>query len=467
MKYTLKHIKLSECIVLSFLLPLLFALTSCEDFVDIDPPNDQLTSTIVFQDAATVNAALANIYGQLRNQGVTNGGISGLGYLMGHYTDELELYSTSLPGVQLFLDNIIIATDNTVLSFWNSSYNLIYATNNIIDGITNSSGLTQEDQDQFLGEAYFLRAFIHFYLVNLFGDIPYIDTVDYRVNSKISRLETNQVYQKMIDDLTLSKSLLSPNYEDANRVRPNKWVAASLLSRVYLYSENWDGALNEANAILSSGDYILNTDINQVFLKNSTETLWQFDSGNAGGNTIDALTYIFNSGPPPSSALADYFINSIETGDSRFTNWVGVVSDGSDTWYYPFKYKLNSNTGTTQECSIIIRLAELYLISAEANTQLGNTVEALARLNTIRERSNLLPVTDTNTSVILEAIYQERKIEFFTEMGHRFFDLKRTDKATDVLSVVKPNWESTDILLPIPESELILNPNLKPQNTGY
>ena len=304
-------------------------------------------------------------------------------------------------------------------------------------------------------------------MVNLFGDIPYIDTTDYRINSKISRLETHLVYEKLVDDLVLSKSLLSINYTGTNKVRPNKWVASALLSRVYLYNEIWDKALIETDDIFSSGAYILNTDINQVFLKNSTETLWQFDAGNTGTNTIDALTYIFTSGPPPNSALADYFINSIEVGDARFGNWMGTVFNGTDTWYYPFKYKLNLNTGTTQECSIVFRLAELYLIAAEASAQLGNASDALVQLNVIRERSNLSPITDTNTSVILEAIYQERKIEFFTEMGHRFFDLKRTGTATSELSLVKPNWENTDIYWPIPESEIILNPNLKPQNTGY
>ena len=219
--------------------------------------------------------------------------------------------------------------------------------------------------------------------------------------------------------------------------------------------------------MISSGEYTLNTDINQVFLKNSSETLWQFDAGIAGANTIDAQTYIFTSGPPPNSALSNEFINVFESGDTRFTNWIGAVSDGTDTWYYPFKYKLNTNTGVTQECSIIFRLAEIYLIAAEANAHLGNTSDALDQLNDIRERANLTPVIFTDTMALLEAIYKERRIEFFTEMAHRFFDLKRTGSTDSELSLVKPNWEPTDVLLPIPESELILNTNLNPQNDGY
>jgi hypothetical protein len=160
-------------------------------------------------------------------------------------------------------------------------------------------------------------------------------------------------------------------------------------------------------------------------------------------------------------------INSFETGDARFTSWVGVVSDGIDNWYYPNKYKLNTPTGYTEECSILFRLAELYLIASEAHTQMGNLSEALDYLNTIRNRASLAPVSTMNQNDILNAILQERRIEFFTEQGHRFFDLKRTGQADNELSLIKPNWETTDMLLPIPASELILNPNLEPQNDGY
>ena len=84
-----------------------FLLTSCEDFVEIDLPNNQLTGTVVFEDASTVNAAFAHIYSQLRENAFTSGSISGLSYLMGHYTDELTLYSVNLPGVQNYSNNVL------------------------------------------------------------------------------------------------------------------------------------------------------------------------------------------------------------------------------------------------------------------------------------------------------------------------------------------------------------------------
>lgn len=440
---------------------------ACEDFVEVDNPNDQLTGTDVFENAETVDAAFAHIYSQLRENTFTDGSISGLSYLMGHYADELSLYSGSLPSVETYTNNTVLPSDNTIKKWWDTSYNLIYATNSILEGVENSTTLTLDEKSQFLGEAYFLRGFIHFYLVNLYGDIPYIEHTDYRLNSRVSRLEESDVYTKIISDLLQAKALLTEDDITFSNLKPNRSVASALLSRVYLYQEEWQLALSESLEIIDSEIYNLNSDLSQVFVKTSTETLWQLDTGFFGTNTKEAVTFIFVSGPPPNSALSNFLLNDFETGDARFTNWVGSVSEGSETWYFPFKYRLNVPTGSTEECSILFRLAELYLISAEAHAQLGNLSEAKNILNVIRARAMLNPITSNNQSEILNAILKERQIELFSELGHRFFDLKRKGRANDILSPIKPNWNTTDLLLPIPDSELILNPNLLPQNDGY
>ncbi len=448
------------------LLLMILIIASCEEFVVIDAPNDQLTGEVVFEDKSTVNAALIHIYTQLRDEVIATGTSSGLTYLMGHYADELDLYSNTLPNVEGFHQNNLLPSNGTVLNLWNTSYSLIYATNSIIEGVQSSSSLSQEDKDQFLGEAYFIRAYVHFYLTNLFGAIPYIETTAYTDNKKVSKLTESLVYQKIESDLLKSKNLLTADYIDFNKTRPNRAVVLAFLARVYLYQEQWEKALTTADEVINTGTYSLNTDISTVFLKNSSETLWQFSPGITGANTLEAKTFIFSSGPPPNSALTIALINSFEAGDTRFNNWVGQITDGSTTWYYPFKYKLNDNSGT-QEMAIVIRLAELYLIQAEANAQLGNITIAQNSLNVLRNRAGLPSITTSDKELLLEDIYQERKIEFFTEQAHRWFDLKRTEKAEGVLESLKPNWNTTDMHLPIPESELLLNPNLKPQNEGY
>ncbi len=439
---------------------------SCEDFVTVDAPNYEITGELLFTDASSVDAALTDIYSQLRDNILTTGNILGVGYLMGLYTDELVNYNPNAAAL-LFYENTVLPNNNSVLNFWSGGYNLIYATNSIIEGVTASHAFSIEEKNTYLGEAYFLRGFIHFYLVNLFGDIPYIRTTDYEKNQSIPKLNQDVVYSEIILDLQESKSFLEELPMGDSNFRINQLVSSAFLSRVYLYQHLWEEALNEADYVINSGHYQLQSDIDQVFSNLSPETIWQFDTGRAGANTLDAQTYVFVSGPPPNSALSEAFISKMEPQDFRFTQWIGQVTNGSETWFFPNKYKFNSLTDTTQECSIIFRLAELYLIRAEAYAQLGQIPNALNDLNRIRDRAHLSPITSIDSDTVLNAIYEERRFELFTEMGHRFLDLKRTGLIHNTLENVKPNWKPTMDRLPIPDSELILNPSLNPQNDGY
>lgn len=444
-----------------------FITWSCEDFVEVDPPNNQLIGAEVFEDANTIDAAFAHIYSQLRDNALTDGSISGTSYLLGHYADELELYSLSFTNAEAFSNHTVLSTDSAVKNWWDTSYNLIYAINSINEGVANSTSISEEDRSRFLGECYFLRGYIHFYLVNLFGEIPYINSTDYRVNQSVSRQSEAIVYQHIIDDFSSAKALFDNIPDGSENFRANFWSASAMLARAYLYNQNWELARDEAEAVILSGNYALELDLNAVFLKNSTETLWQLDAGMPGDNTAEGRTFIFVTAPPPNSAISSYLKNDFEPNDARFSNWLGSISEGSDIYYFPFKYKLNLPTGNTQECSILLRLAELYLITAEANAQLNNIPEALNYLNAIRERAALAPINSDSQTAVLEAILKERRIELFSELGHRFFDLKRTGKASEILSPIKPNWDNTRLYFPLPESKLILNPNLQPQNSGY
>ena len=146
---------------------------------------------------------------------------------------------------------------------------------------------------------------------------------------------------------------------------------------------------------------------------------------------------------------------------------MGSVNDGTDTYYFPFKYKLDTNSGTSQEYSIIFRLDEQYLIRAEARVHLGKLAEAKNDINKIRQRATLTNTSSSTPEELSQAVLQERRVELFTEFGHRWFDLKRTGKAGTVLSVIKPAWKDRDNLLPLPASELLANSHLLPQNQGY
>ena len=142
-------------------------------------------------------------------------------------------------------------------------------------------------------------------------------------------------------------------------------------------------------------------------------------------------------------------------------------SDGLTTLFFANKYKSIFNVTESLEHSIIFRLEEQYLIRAEAKAHLGIIEESQTDLNTIRNRAGLANTTASTKETLLTAILNERFVEFFTEQGQRWFDLKRTEEAKNEIATIKSNWNDTDLLLPIPETEIEVNPNLKPQNPGY
>lgn len=455
------------CTKLMFLCSILFLTMSCESFLEIDPPNSEITGAIVFEEEATTNAAISEVYANLRDTGIITGSFSGVGYSMALYADELDYYGTPATVTENLFNNSVLPNSSIASGLWNNAYNDIYQTNNIIEGINNSNSLDQPFKDQIKGEALFLRACIHFYLVNLYGDIPYITTPDYRENTIVSRIPETEVYDAILTDLLAAKELLSEDYMTSEKIRVSKSVASALLARVYLYIGEWENTLSECNSIINNSSlFSWESDLNKVFLKESTSTIWQLKPGRSGDNTREASVFIFSS-TPVNGALTSNILNAFEPNDERLSAWVGIATDGTETWYYPFKYKERVNTGTTVEYSVVFRLAEQYLIRAEARAQLGDITGAQQDINMIRSRAGLPDTTASSLNDLLDAILKERQAELFTEFGHRFFDLKRLDKADTVLNSIKPGWDATDILLPIPESELIVNPNLQPQNPGY
>jgi hypothetical protein len=169
--------------------------------------------------------------------------------------------------------------------------------------------------------------------------------------------------------------------------------------------------------------------------------------------------------------LSNSLLQSFEINDLRNAQWVSSIDVSGNTYYYPYKYKIKSGT-TINEYSMVLRLAEQYLIRAEARAQLDDVEGAIGDLDRIRQRAGLPLYQDTQPGMskaeVLSAIEQERRIELFSEWGHRWLDLKRTGKADEVLGLEKgSDWQPTDVLYPIPFSEIQNNRNLLPQNPGY
>ena len=451
--------------------------SSCKKFVQVSVPATALASTTVYQSNSSAAAVLTGIYSGMATDGVYAGGPSSIGYLCGNAADELMNYTKAGVSVNFYTNSYT----PDVGVFWSNLYKKIYVANAAIQGISNSKSLSQSIRNQLLGEALFIRAFLHFYATNLFGNVPLVTTTNYQTNNSLVCTPRGQVYQQIIEDLQDAKRLLNDNFldptgaETTERIRPNKGAVNSLLARAYLYQKKWNSAELEASEVISNNPlYSLDT-LNGVFLKNSVESIWELQSIKPGYNTADATNYILTSPPGTgtfSVAISPQLFGAFELGDYRASKWIGAYTKSGQTYYFPYKYKqgVYSMTNPVTEYEVVFRLAEQYLIRAEARAEQGNLSDATKDLNLIRSRAGLANTIAVTQADILTAIYHERQVELFTEWGHRWFDLKRTDSVNSVMSIVTPQkggiWAPYKSEFPIPLSEILLNGNLT-QNPGY
>lgn len=456
-------------------LPFTLLLLSACDFLEVDFPKTKIASEVVFDNDVTATSAVLGIYTDMLNSSnfASGSNTSTMG-LAGLSADELHDYYAT-PGTVDFELNLLTPENENLATYWNQVYKTIFQANAVVEGLARPSGITDATKKQLLGEALFVRAFAHFYLVNLFGDIPIVKTTDYRVNAIVPRSPKLEVYNAIIDDLKTAQELLGETYVNpTDRVRPNKSTAIALLARVYLYRQNWVDAETQATSIINRTNlYVLASTPNGAFVKNNKEAIWQLRPVLKGYGTNEAYYYVISS-YPQYYVLTQSLINAFEPNDKRFIEWVGSFDTGTEVLYFPNKYKiyqLNPTQTSPPEYSIVFRLAEQYLIRAEARAQQDKLSEAIADLDIIRARSGLPLIQNTNPGIsksdLLLAIEQERRIEFFVEWGHRWLDLKRNDRADVVLQPMKSDWNSEDVLYPIPQVERNNNPHLGEQNPGY
>lgn len=441
-------------------------LNSCKKFVEVSNPTDELNSNLVFADSSTAISALTGIYSEMlsgsnlfSNSATTlYGGLS---------ADELYFYA---PGLKAeFTENQITQANHFTIdnAFWKPAYKNIYAANLAIEKLEASQQLSISLKNQLTGEAKFIRAFCYFHLVNLFGDVPLITASKYQDAATSPRAPTTEVYTQIIKDLNDAKILLSNNYISTEKVRPNRWTAVALLARCYLYNDRWQEAETEATSVIASGDYMLESDLNSIFLKNSLEAIWQLIPVRPGANTSEALEILpLSSFSSPTYLITSTLLNSFENGDNRKMAWIKSRVFNNDTVYFPYKYKM-SNSPTLNEYYTVFRLGEQYLIRAEAELNQNKIMEAETDINIIRNRAGLSNTTANTEQLLRQALEKERRSELFCEWAHRWYDLKRTSRANDVLSVLKGvTWQPTDTLWPIPQPEINLNTSLI-QNPGY
>jgi hypothetical protein len=487
MNFTNIYFNVKRTCGLIFIL-LLLQTTGCKKFIKIPPPDNQLVPASVFNNDASATAALVSIYGNMQ----MSSNSFFMTYQPGLLADELTNYSSDAEVISYYQNGMTANTSAFYFGPWMSAYPYIFQLNSILEGLEQINGVSSPVKGQLMGESKFLRAFWYFYLTNCYGDIPLATTTEYKTNAKLSKSTQAEVYKVIVQDLKEASELMNENFIDASdttvtteRTRPNKWAALGLLARIYLYTGRYVDAESIASLVIDNSNlFSLQNDLNAVFLKNSSEAIWQLAVPLPTGiNTQEGNSFILTGAPRSfgnglSCALSDRLLNSFEINDNRKASWVGTfTTSDSITYYFPDKYKIDgvhTDPNNIQEYTMVLRLAELYLIRAEARVFTEDFEGAILDLNIIRSRAGLPNYAgNIDAPSLKRAILHERQVELFAEWGHRWFDLIRTNTIDEVMGAPSNvtqlkggTWEPYKKLYPIPFSEIQSNANLS-QNIGY
>ncbi|ROI02525.1 RagB/SusD family nutrient uptake outer membrane protein [Chryseobacterium sp. G0240] len=455
-------IKSTYIILVSFLIMNMFV--SCEKMLEVDVPTHELPSDIIFEDVQTANSALAGLYAKMRDNAPL--AANGSGALLGIYTDDLDYYANPVSNATFDLfNNTQIDTNTTVSSFWSESYEVIYIANSIISGCDSSLALPTSEKNRIKGEALLARSLILLYLQQIFGDIPYPISTDYTINQVLGKTASDQVLIQLANDVNLSISLLPNEYRSAERIFLNKKAGELILAKIYMIQQRYTEAEILLKGIVSDPRYVFEQDLTKVFTKTGKHIIWQLKPQN-GAATKESTLYYFGNVAPSLYALSGALAQSFVASDLRKTNWTASSTFNGNTWLRSSKYK-NRLPGNDTEYSIVFRLEEAYLLLSECYLQQNRLNEALPYVNATRQRASLVPLGQPiSKENLLNEIILENRHEFFAEMGHRFLDLKRINRLNSLIPI-KPNWKSYHLLWPIPQKEVLMNANLKPQNSGY
>lgn len=479
-------------VILNFIL-IAILLSSCKKLVEVDGPTTSVNSKNVYNNNGTAIGAVSSLYVNMvyGSSIATPGNLISLSCIAGLSGDELDYYepagNTSLEAY--YHNNLNNSNVGGTSDYWSVSYSRIYTINAALEGLSVSSGLSLAVKQQLLGETKFMRAFYYFYLVNLYGDIPLVLSTDYTINALITKSPKSSVYLQIIEDLIEAQKLLNDKYLTGDamtpyssgseeRLRPTKWAAAALLARVYLFTKDWINAEKEATSVIDNESLFQLQPLEQVFLKNSREAIWQLQPIGFGENAPDANTFVIPAEGPsfanPVSLSEDLF-KRFAPNDKRRIKWIGHVEANGTTYYFPNKYKVvrsSDQTAPVVEYATVMRLSEQYLIRAESRAHLGNLDGAVSDVDKIRQRAGLNQINSINLEDLNKVISEENRLEMFTEWGHRWLDLKRTEEIDERMNVVTPlkgntsGWRNYQQFYPISVEELRSNPNLV-QVQGY
>ncbi len=459
---------------------LLLAVTSCEDYLETPLPVNSVSTEGAFSSKAVIDKMMDKMYCDFVDNLVVPMDISSWEFL-----SDNAYNPTTTSGAQ-----DCNLTSNSSWMPWAGSYRAIFMANTMLEGLPDATavGLDEDTRNAYIGAAKTVRAYAYFMMVRMYGDVPLITDTKVEENKIKPRTAVAEVYAQIESDLTSAVSLL-PEAKGPDYYINCKYIPQAILASVYLTQGKWALASAAADAVISSGNYMLDDGVDKVFLRTSTSTIMATGYSNdytglasttayTGGWQITPMGWLASFVEPDFPALSESLLNSFEPGDRRRTEWVVLSNEGGypddNHRLFQYKYKYGDILGIVpppglEDDNKFIRLEEMYLIRAEARTRQNQLGGAADDLNLIRNRSGLANTTATTQTALIDAILRERRVEFFFENGMNWFDLLRTGQADAVLSQVPykaNNWKPYMVLCPIPKEDLDINPNLE-QNPGW
>ncbi len=454
-------------------------LAACEDQINVEP-KDSITPAIALSELSGYDAVLSSVYRRMHE--------------FGYYGQSMILDAEALS------DNLVIANNtgrytgevvNSVgshVDIW-GRYTAINEANVVIAGVPELEDGTDAEKNSILGQALFLRALLYHDLSKAYGYEPGQEVNGFNLSVILrttptiglsdadfrERATNTAVYAQIEQDLLSAINLLPAETSTSGfPARVSRSAAKALLARVYLYAGRYSDAANYADQVIAESTIdLLSGDEYLAAWGSAThgESILEFDISLVDWSTVDGVNNSMNSvtaqhdvdynatGGQFAVGGSDDLINSIEAGDIRADLWV----DYSSNWE---NLKWRGEKGDYRENIPVIRISEMYLISAEGKARSGNEPGARTTINELRAARDLGPTTASGAA-LTDLIMNERRVELAFE-GHRWFDLKRLgmDIPKPQTSFGQLDYSDFRMLARIPIGEVVLNESLQ-QNPGY
>lgn len=444
---------------------LLLSISSCNDNLDLKP-EDSIEQSVVLTSPNLIKGAVTGIYSKLQDSD-----IYGQPQMIAEFMADNVNFVGSFPSLRAIRDYETLATNRSIDGYWIKTFESLAATNFIITNFPSISSnlITEDERTSYIAQAKFIRALLNFELVNLFAQ-PYqfsngtnlgIPLVFEFFEGDISpfqkeRSTLNEVHNQIESDLNDAIA----NLPNGNNASASKGAAQALLARLYLYRGQWSDAANLANEVIQSGQYSLSSNYDFYNDKSeNTEHIFTVINSSADPIVGSGSTAFYNASPlgrgdaPFSQNLIDAFND--EAGDLRFSDLSVAAADaGGNNTFFTTKYSDGTNSASL---SPVLRITEMYLIRAEANLNAGSSIgdTPLNDINRLRTRAGLPALASVN----IDQILTERRKELCFE-GHRRMDLLRNNRNLRPDNGAKSAPGADKVILPIPDDEINLNPNI-------